>query len=155
MQRRHLLLAGVSGFAPAVCAHHGWSSFDTDRPIFLEGTAGKVSWRNPHAEIELDVAASLKLPEGLAALPLPAQSTPVDGAAILAKTRLPTRKDKRWTLELAPLTRLQAWRLEEIKPGSPLAAIGYTFSGEKGSPVMRVEYLFVNSKGYGLRSSPV
>jgi hypothetical protein len=156
MQRRLFLAAGAFTLAtPRLSqAHHGWSSFDSDRPLYLEGRAAKVAWSNPHAEIELEVASSLKLPADLAKRPTPAQSAGIDGTAILAKTALPTRSDKRWELELAPLTRMQAWQVAEIKPGTPLAVVGYTFAGEKGEAVMRVEYLFVDGKTYGLRSSP-
>jgi len=151
MQRRVFLMAAVS--TPAL-AHHGWSSFDADRPLYLEGRAAKVVWRNPHAEIELDVTAGLKLPADLAKRAVPAQSAGIDGPAILAKATLPTRSDKRWELELAPLTRLQAWQVAEIKPGTALSVVGYTFAGEKGEAILRVEYLFVDGKAYGLRSSP-
>jgi len=84
----------------------------------------------------------------------PAQSASVDAARILAAARLPTRKDPVWELELAPLTRMEAWKVAEIKPGQQIAAIGYTFPAEKGDAVMRVEYLFADGKAYGLRSSP-
>ncbi len=151
MQRRVFLVAVVS---TPVLAHHGWSSFDADRPLYLEGRATKVAWRNPHAEIELDVVPGLKLPADLAKRPVPAQSAGIDGSAILAKTQLPTRSDKRWELELAPLSRLQAWHVAEIKLGTPLSVVGYTFAGEKGEAILRVEYLFVDGKAYGLRSSP-
>lgn len=151
MQRRLFLLAAVSS---PVLAHHGWSSFDTDRPLYLEGRAAKVAWRNPHAEIELEVVAGLKLPADLAKRSVPAQSAGIDGPAILAKTGVPLRTDKRWELELAPLSRLQAWQVAEIKPGVPLSVVGYTFAGEKGEAILRVEYLFVDGKAYGLRSSP-
>jgi hypothetical protein len=151
MQRRLFLLASVSS---PVLAHHGWSSFDTDRPLYLEGRAAKVAWRNPHAEIELELVAALKLPADLAKRPLPAQSAGIDGTAILAKTSVPTRADKRWELELAPLSRLQTWQVAEIKPGAPLSVVGYTFAGENGEAILRVEYLFVDGKAYGLRSSP-
>lgn len=156
MQRRLVLAAGACGLAAhgLTHAHHGWSSFDAERPIYLEGRAVKVAWRNPHAEIELEVTAPLKLPADLARRQVPAQSAAIDGPAILAKATLPTRADKRWELELAPLTRMQAWQVAEIKPGTPLSVVGYTFSGEKGEAVLRVEYLFVDGKAYGLRSSP-
>jgi hypothetical protein len=85
---------------------------------------------------------------------VPAQSASVDAARVLGAARLPTRKDAVWELELAPLTRMQAWGVAEIKPGQTVAVIGYTFSGEKGEAVLRVEYLFVDGKAYGLRSSP-
>ena len=54
MQRRTLIAAALS--APlAARAHHGWSSFDQGRPIWLEGRAIRVAWRNPHAELVLDL----------------------------------------------------------------------------------------------------
>jgi len=156
MQRRLILLAGASSaVSMPTLAHHGWSSFDADRPLYLEGRAGKVAWRNPHAEVELELASPLKLPADLAKRSVPAQSAQLDGPAILAKTTLPQRSDRHWELELAPLTRMQAWQVAEIKPGTPLSAVGYTFTGEKGDAVLRVEYLFVDGKAYGLRSSPV
>ena len=55
---------------------------------------------------------------------------------------------------LAPLTRMQAWGVPEIKVGESLALLGFAFTGERGDAVMRVEYLFVGGKTYGLRSSP-
>ncbi len=56
--------------------------------------------------------------------------------------------------DLAPLTRLQAWKVDEIKPGTQVSVLGFTFAGEKGAAVLRAEYLFVDGKAYGLRSSP-
>ena len=42
MHRRHLLaLLPAAAILPAR-AHHGWSSFDQNRPIYLEGTAREV-----------------------------------------------------------------------------------------------------------------
>jgi hypothetical protein len=49
---------------------------------------------------------------------------------------------------------LEAWKVAEIKPGTAVSAVGFTFKEEKGEAVMRVEYLFVDGKVYGLRSSP-
>lgn len=156
MQRRHLLLAAAGGSLalPPAFAHHGWSSFDQGRPIYLEGQAGKVTWRNPHAEFELEVPADLKLPADLAGRALPAQSAPVDGPALLKAAQLPTRKDRRWHIELAPLTRLEAWKVTPLKTGDKVAVLGFTFSGEKGDAIVRAEYLFAGGKAYGLRSSP-
>lgn len=73
----------------------------------------KALWHNPHVELELEEPSALKLPSDLARRTLPAQSAPVDGKALLAKTTLPTRRDKQWEIELAPLTRLQAWKVAE------------------------------------------
>ncbi|RZJ14037.1 MAG: hypothetical protein EON50_07375 [Acidovorax sp.] len=153
LQRRHLLVAAAATPMGAL-AHHGWSSFDADRPIYLEGMVRSVRWQNPHAELQLDVPADLKLPANLAQRALPAQTAPVDGKALLAKAVLPTRKDRQWEVELAPLTRMQAWQVQEIKPGTALSVVGFTLRDEKGDAVLRAEYLFVDGKAYGLRSSP-
>ncbi|HET7795753.1 MAG TPA: DUF6152 family protein [Rhizobacter sp.] len=154
MQRRVFLVAGASGFVLPARAHHGWSSFDAERPLYLEGRATKVVWQNPHAEVMLEVATPLALPGDLARRAVPAQSARLDGPAILAKAQLPRRSDKVWELELAPLSRMEAWKVAEIKPGTLLSVVGYAFAEEKGEPVLRVEYLFVGGKAYGLRSSP-
>ena len=155
MHRRHFVVvtAGPLVLLPA-WAHHGWSSFDQSRPLYLEGKARKVAWRNPHAEFELELPAEPKLPADLAKRPVPAQTSPVDGPKLLAQAQLPKRKDKVWEIELAPLTRLQAWQLAEIQPGTDVAVLGFTFIEEKGEAVLRAEYLWVTGKAYGMRSSP-
>lgn len=155
MQRRELILGAVAlaAFRPAA-AHHGWSSFDQSRPLWLAGRAAKVAWRNPHVEFELELALNLALPADLATRSLPPQAAPVDGAALLKAAQLPTRKDLRWWIELAPLSRLDAWKVPEIKAGDTLAMLGFTFAGEKGDAVLRVEYLFSDGKIYAMRSSP-
>lgn len=153
MHRRSLLLAAT--LAPlAARAHHGWSSFDQNRPIYLEGRAAAVTWRNPHVELDLELAPDLKLPADLAQRAVPAQAASVDGAKLLAAARLPTRRDRLWHVELAPLTRVQAWQLAEIKTGDRIGLLGFTFAEEKGEPILRAEYVFVGGKAYGMRSSP-
>ncbi len=158
MQRRSFLLASaalpVLGTAGVAHAHHGWSSFDQDRPIYLEGKARSVKWQNPHVELELEVASGLKVPADLASRATPAQTSPVDGKALLAKATTPKRGDKVWEIELAPLTRMQAWSVPEIKPGATLSLLGFTFKEEKGEAILRVEYLWLDGKAYALRSSP-
>ena len=153
MQRRLFLLAplGLPGLA---AAHHGWSSFDQDRPIWLEGRATQVRWRNPHAELDLEVSADLALPADLKSRPLPPQVAAVDGKALLARAVVPTRKDRRWLVELAPLTRLEAWKAQPLEPGTAIGVLGFTFRQEKGDAVLRAEYLFVAGRVYGLRSGP-
>ena len=159
MKRRDVLKSSVALSVAGAClpalAHHGWSSIDQDRPIYLEGKVVKSVWQNPHVELMIDLPAALKLPADLAQRTLPAQSAPVDGKALLAKAVLPTRRDKRWEIELAPLSRVQAWSVAEIKPGDSIGVLGFTFMGEKGAAILRAEYLFVSGKTYGLRSSPV
>lgn len=154
MQRRVFIALPLGASLPA-WAHHGWSSFDQTRPLYLEGKVAQVAWRNPHVELKLELpAAGLKLPADLATRSLPAQAAPVDGPGLLKAAQLPTRKDRRWEIELAPLSRMQAWGVPEIKVGDALAMLGFTFAGEKGDAVFRVEYLFAAGKAYGLRSSP-
>ncbi len=157
MQRRTLLAIAVPGawaLARPARAHHGWSGFDQQRPLYLEGTATTVRWRNPHAELTLERPAELKLPADLAQRRLPAQSAPVDGPALLAAARLPTRNDRVWTVELAPLTRMEAWKLAPIATGTRIAVLGFASPGEQGEPVLRAEYLWVGDQVAGLRSSP-
>lgn len=152
---RRLALGSLALFAlPGAHAHHGWSSFDQKRPLWLEGRATKVAWRNPHAELELELVADPKLPADLAGRSVPAQAAPVDGAALLKAATLPTRKDRRWTIELAPISRMEAWKVPEIRVGDSLGVLGFSFTGEKGDAVLRVEYLFLGGQVYGLRSSP-
>lgn len=156
IRRRSLLLSATAlPLIPVPAhAHHGWSSFDQTRPLWLEGRAQQVAWRNPHAEVQLELPPEPTLPADLAGRAVPAQSTPVDGKALLAAAQLPKRRDKTWMVELAPLTRLQAWGVPEIRPGTPLAVLGFTFTGEKGDAVLRAEYLWLGGKAYGLRSGP-
>lgn len=154
MQRRNLLIAAAAAPLAPAFAHHGWSSFDQNRPIYLAGKARKVAWRNPHAELDLELDADLKLPADLARRPVPAQAASVDGAALFARAQLPTRQDKVWHIELAPLTRMEAWKVTPLRDGDAVAMVGFTFAGEKGEPILRVEYLLVGAQTYGLRSSP-
>lgn len=158
MQRRQMMQAGgvlaLGTVLNPAFAHHGWSSFDQGRPIYLEGRAVSVAWRNPHAELVLEVPQGLSLPPDLADRSLPAQTAAVDGPALLARAVLPTRRDRRWEVELAPMFRLGLWQVPEIRVGQALSVVGFTFLGEKGDPVLRVEYLFLDGKAYGLRSSP-
>ena len=155
MKRRHFLVASAAtASAPFAWAHHGWSSFDQKRPIYLEGVARKVAWRNPHAEFDLEVGSDLALPADLTKRQLPSQSAAVDGAWLLSNAVLPTRKDKVWHIQLAPLTRLEAWKATEVRNGDRVGILGFTFLEEKGEPVLRGEYLFAGNRTYGLRSSP-
>jgi hypothetical protein len=153
VQRRHCILA-LAAFPLWTRAHHGWSSFDAERPIYLAGTVRKVRWQNPHAELELELPADLSVPGDLAQRTIPAQTAPVDGKALLAKAVVPRRRDRLWQVELAPLTRMQAWQIAEIKPGAAVSLVGFTLREEKGDAVLRAEFLFVDGKAYALRSGP-
>ncbi len=151
-RRNILVLCATAPFS--ALAHHGWSSFDIDRPVYLEGRVASAKWQNPHAELVLDVSGQ-KLPADLAQRQVPAQTAQVDAKAVLSKAQLPTRKDSKWEIELAPLSRMEAWKVAEIKTGAAFAVVGYTFKEEKGEAILRAEYVWVDGKTYALRSAPV
>lgn len=150
---KRFLLAAAFVLAAPTLAHHGWSTFDQDRPYFLSGTIQSVRWANPHAEAVIEVAPDLKLPTDIGTRPLPKQAQNVDAAAIQGKVRVPPEAGGQWSLEFAPLTRLQAWGMGTgPKVGERIEVIGYT--GTAGARLMRVEYLFFGGRSAGLRSSP-
>jgi hypothetical protein len=153
MHRRFMLAAALAAAALPAVAHHGWSSFNQDQPLYIEGRIKSVQWRNPHAEAVVEVAPALKLPGDLAQRKMPAQSQNVDGAAIASRAQLPAAAAGDWEVEFAPLSRMEAWQVAPLKAGDRVELIGYT--GVPGKPkLMRVEYLIVNGQAYGLRSSP-
>ena len=153
MKRRPFVLA-IAALPLAARAHHGWSSFDQDRPLFVQGRVVSVKWQNPHAELVVELPADYKVPADLAGRAVPAQSASIDGKALLSRAVAPTRKDRRWEIELAPLTRLDAWKVAPVQVGATVGVLGYTFKDEKGEAILRAEYLYVDGKAYGLRSSP-
>lgn len=154
MKRRYFfhLTIGVLLAAP-VLAHHGWSSFDQDKPLYLSGTLTEVRWQNPHAEAKLRVDAT-KLPDGLAARTLPVQQQSVDAAGILKKAQVPANAAGVWEVEFAPLSRMQQWGLSQPpKVGDRVEVIGYSLA-DGNKRLMRVEYLFLDGKAFAFRSSP-
>ena len=154
MNRRNFvhLTIGVL-FASPVLAHHGWSSFDQDKPLYLSGTLTQVRWQNPHAEVMLRVETT-KLPADIAARTVPAQQQSVDGAGILKKVQVPANATGTWEVEFAPLSRMQAWGLSQpLKVGDRVEVIGYGVADEN-KRLLRAEYLFINGKSYAFRSSP-
>jgi hypothetical protein len=153
MQRRPFLIALLA--APATAPRP--SRLERIRPgsaALPAGTARKVAWRNPHAEFDLELAADLALPADLAR----AQRAGAVGERrrpATARRRAPAdAQGPRLAHRAAPLTRLEAWKIAEIKNGDRVEVLGYTTFGEKGDPVLRAEYLFVDGRAYGLRSSP-
>lgn len=150
-----LLFAVASLLAAPTGAHHGWSSFDQDRPYYVQGTIKSVRWANPHAEAVIEVAADLKLPADLASRTLPRQSQDVDSAGILKKVQVPPSAAGEWQIEFAPMTRMQAWGMgASPKVGDRIEMIGYAGPTAGGLRVLRVEYLFLGGRTAGLRSSP-
>ena len=154
MKRRHFvyLMSGALLAAP-VLAHHGWSSFDQDKPLFLSGTLTQVRWQNPHIEVMLR-ADAVKLPEGIATRTVPAQQQSVDGSRLLKRVQVPPNAVGDWEIEFAPLSRMQAWGLSQApKIGDRMELVGYALA-DSDKRVLRVEYLFFNGKAYAFRSSP-
>lgn len=153
MKRRFLITATLALACTTVAAHHGWSSFDQDKPVYLTGTIKQVRWQNPHAELIL-MADDTAPPADLATRAVPAQQQSVDGATILKRAqRVPAAGE--WELEFAPMSRMSAWGLEKApKAGERIEVIGYALS-DAGKRVVRVEYLFYNGKAYAFRSAPV
>jgi hypothetical protein len=49
------ILTGTLAALPAL-AHHGWSSYESDKPITLTGKVVEASYTYPHATIKLDVS---------------------------------------------------------------------------------------------------
>jgi Family of unknown function (DUF6152) len=139
--------------ATLAAAHHGWSSFDETKPIYLEGVVKSVKWQNPHAEVTLEVNRA-EPPAALTRFAIPKQSANVDAVSVLGGAKAPMRKDSVWEIEFAPIARMDAWKVAPIKVGEKIAVVGYTFKDEKGEATLRVEFLIGNGKVTPLRSSP-
>ena len=157
MNRRHFFPAVAALFSlplsQRLIAHHGWSSFDESRPLYIAGTVRSTKWQNPHAEIVITMATNATLPADLAKRSVPAQTANVDGAKIFASVALPKKRGD-WTIELSPMTRIDAWKVPAPKVGDMVAAVAYSFKDEKGEAFARVEYLIIGDRLYGLRSMP-
>lgn len=145
-----LLMATVTSLA---FAHHGWSSFDEGRPIYLEGVVKEVKWQNPHAGIKLEVNGAAA-PAALTRFVIPKQTAAVDAVMVLGNAKPPTRKDRIWDIEFAPIARMQAWQVTAPRVGERVAVVGYTFKDEKGEATLRVEFIVGNGKVTPLRSAP-
>lgn len=158
VSNRRLVMGGLAVLAlsshPIAWAHHGWSSFNQDQPLYLEGVARQVRWRNPHAEFMLEPDPGVQLPPDLARRSVPAQSAPVDAAQMLARASLPARPATRWEIELAPLFRMSQWQVPEIREGERVAVVGFGLREQGSTPLLRVEFLFLQARAFPMRSSP-
>jgi hypothetical protein len=150
---RTLFVVPLALLATAALAHHGWSSFDETKPIYLEGVVKSVKWQNPHAELMLEVNRA-EPPAALTRFAIPKQTAPVDAVTVLGTAKPPVRKDAVWEIEFAPMTRMDAWKVAPIKVGEKVAVVGYTFKDEKGTATLRVEFLIGDGKVTPLRSAP-
>lgn len=142
------LAAAALPTAFAARAHHGWSSFDLDRPIYLEGKAVSVKWQNPHVELRLERPAALALPADWRSRPVPPQSASVDAPALLKKAvsargAATTRSGDRMRAALAH-GGVEGAR-NQGRPAA-LAVLGFTFKDEKGGAILRAEFLWLDGK---------
>ena len=55
------MLLGALSSVPGAEAHHGWASYDTQTPLYLEGTVAEVHWRNPHPELVVMIEAPARI----------------------------------------------------------------------------------------------
>lgn len=147
--------AAVLTLALPTFAHHGWSSFDETKPMYIEGTVKSVKWQNPHAELVVDVADKLALPTDLGKRPFPKQVSSAVTPDVISKAATPKASAGSWQVELAPLTRMEAWGLKSpLKVGDKVSMIGFTLQ-RANEKLMRVEILYTaDGKAYGLRSAP-
>ncbi|APO76808.1 hypothetical protein AM571_CH04030 [Rhizobium etli 8C-3] len=108
MNLRSLMSGAVVAlyFAASVQAHHGWGAYDTDRPLYLEGTVAEIHWRNPHPEVVIEVPVTPPR-ANLVHVPVPPELEKLGIREVLAKARAPERGG-RYTLDLA---RLDGWRV--------------------------------------------
>ncbi len=151
---RNSIVVSLVAATSLAFAHHGWSSFDESKPIYLEGVVKEVKWQNPHAEVKLEVNGA-PAPAALPRFAVPKQSAAVDAVTVLGTAKPPVRKDKVWEIEFAPIARMDAWKVVAPKAGDKMAMVGYTFKDEKGEAILRVEFLIGNGKVTPLRSSPM
>lgn len=131
---KRLVTMAVCGLAWAFCtaalAHHGWGYYDTGAPLYFSGRVVDVVWRNPHPQLTVEVDAKA-LPPDWNALPVPSELAEVGFAATLAAVRSPAPPG-RWTLDLAPINRLQRWGMpREPRAGDRIEAIGFPSCGER------------------------
>jgi hypothetical protein len=55
MSRRILALTMMLALAPVVAvAHHGWSGYDSSKPLNLEGTIRDSGYEHPHGYVRLE-----------------------------------------------------------------------------------------------------
>jgi len=56
MKRLILLAAGLILSAGSVLAHHGWSEYQSDKPLDLSGTIEQAGYEQPHGFVRLKTA---------------------------------------------------------------------------------------------------
>jgi hypothetical protein len=107
-------------------AHHGWSSYDLTRPIYVEGEVTEVIWSNPHVEVLLKTAPDLAVPAGFAQTGLPEMLEQVGGRDSVQNVRVPSEQGKTWRIEFAPIARMGGYNMSRRpETGTRMAFVGY------------------------------
>jgi hypothetical protein len=116
---------------PLAQAHHGWGAYNTDRPLYLEGTVAQIQWRNPHPEIVLDVGSPGPAMDQTK-VPVPAELERLGFREVLAKAQ--PAAPGRYTMDLAPIGRLQDWGMSSPpQQGERLIAVAFPSCSEAGT----------------------
>ncbi|WP_118132988.1 DUF6152 family protein [Oceanicella sp. SM1341] len=117
--------AGLGCMAAPAWAHHGWTSFRTDRACYLRGAATSVRWGNPHGEVVMR-ADETALPEGFRQRPLPPGADEEYGRATLASARPYEGGRPALTLVLAGPSWMSRWGLDRpLEEGEVIEALGF------------------------------
>lgn len=106
-------------------AHHGWSSFETTRAYYIQGTVTEVRWGNPHSEVTITVDQT-DLPDGFRERPLPQGANQSEGEATMASARLYEGEHQEIHLTLAGPGWMSRWGLDRpLETGETLEVLGY------------------------------
>jgi hypothetical protein len=112
-------------------AHHGWMSYNTELPLYLEGTVAEVHWRNPHPELVVVVGSPAPAVDP-AKVPLRSDSEGAEIKDALAKAK--SASPGRYTIHLPPIARLErAGVSAPPKPGERFVALAYASCSEAGT----------------------
>lgn len=123
-------LLSVHLSVPGAEAHHGWASYDTQTPLYLEGTVAEVNWRNPHPDLVVVIEAPARAVEPNRVVLPPDAGSDLRNALTHATPAAPGR----YTLHLPPIARLQrAGVSTPPQPGERLVAIAYAACAEPGT----------------------
>lgn len=154
MNRRSLLAALASFPTASALAEHGWESYDTVRPLYLEGPVTTIIWADPHAHLEmLHRPSSAVVPADLRRRPVPRQKENVDVGALLEIAAAPAVSGV-WRVELPSLARLSKWDVPRPKIKQVVSLLGYLGPQLLDTKTIRAEVFFVDGKAYPLRSDP-
>jgi hypothetical protein len=135
----------MAGFAlssilspPLAQAHHGWGAYNTDRPVYLEGSVAEVRWQNPHPQLIVEVTSPAPKPDA-GKIPASAELVQLGFRQVLVHAQ--AAAPGRYTMDLAPIGRLQNWGMSSPpKRGERIIAIAFPSCSDIGTvrPVLVV-----------------